>query len=498
MYTKADFQQAIADSIANYPEVAPFYNAGSPIILQHLDAMAAMLAMHSAQIETAMTEAFDKARDATVLADAAMRGIIRKATPARVQILATNGNSIPFVIETGRTLFDSNGNYYIVSTPVTVAANSTGTFEALQYKTEAITHTVTGSVPFYPIEIPAPTDDSFLSGIDVNDANGQYEYRNSYINTLPNERIYHVEVDDRQRVYVRLGQKDIVGTQPLDGHVITITVYRSKGELSPAFGSPFSFEYLTSIYDSNVTLKMNSLLYGGQNPIDMTALRDLAKYPAVYDHNAVFLGEFDFLVRYQFPTVRFLSIWNESVEEVARGASVDNINVLFVAVLSQDGTEDTLTEPDPNTPVAPDTIAEIDYTSTQKLIKAAILKADDSYKVKFYTPVRSEIETTITAVVSTSYVASEVQAKIIAVILAEYGEAAAASKRGSNQPLYREVYALLKSKVPELNDGRADLQVAIAAPVGNLRPELWRYISPNSLTVTVTVANITLPSWGGR
>jgi len=496
MLTKSDFQQKIADSIANYPTVAPFYNAGDPRILQHLDSMAAMLAALSGQIEIAMTEPFDKARDATILADAAMRGIIRKANPARVQITAKNENVTPYTVEIGRTLFDSVGNVWQVETSVTLAAGATGSFDAIQVKSEVLSHAVVDSVPYYAIEIPESDDGSFLSGLSVSDSDGDYAYRERYVNTLPGERIYHVEADDNQRVYVRFGQKDIVGTQPLDGSVITVTIYRAMGELAPVYQSPFSFEYTQSIADSLITLKMDTLVYGGQNPIDMTALRDLAKYPSVYDHNAVFLGEFDFLVRYQFPTVQFLSVWNESIEEVARGASVDNINVLFVAVLSQDGTEETLTEPNSAIPVPPVFITTL--TATQEAIKAAILAADNSYKVKFYTPVLSKIPVDIVAVVSTSYVASDVQAKIIDVILSVYGQTAAASKRGSNEPLYREVYALLKAKVPELSDGRSDLTVSIEALVGNLRPELWRYVSSDSLTVTVTTKNITVGGWGNR
>ena len=83
MYTKADFQEAIANSIANYPTIAPLYHAGDPRIRQHLDAMATMLAMFSSQLEVAQTEQYEKARDSTVLADAAMRGIIRKGRAPR-------------------------------------------------------------------------------------------------------------------------------------------------------------------------------------------------------------------------------------------------------------------------------------------------------------------------------------------------------------------------------------------------------------------------------
>ena len=93
--------------------------------MQHLDAMATMLAMFSAQLETAMSEPFEKTRDATVLADAAMRGIVRKATPARVQIRAANKGSNVFAVESGRTVLDSSGLAYRIETPASVPAGGT-------------------------------------------------------------------------------------------------------------------------------------------------------------------------------------------------------------------------------------------------------------------------------------------------------------------------------------------------------------------------------------
>ena len=202
MLTKRDFQQAIVDSIATFPAVAPLYQAGDPRILQSLDAMATMLAMFSAQIETAMAEPFEKARDATVLADAAMRGVIRKASPGRVRITVKNGNNTAFTVDTGRTIIDSAGLSYIIETSAVIAANSTGTFDAVQIKREMINHTVSGSAPFYAIEIPTPTDDSYLSGISVSDLGGEYEYRERYVNTWPDERVFHVEADDTGSVFM--------------------------------------------------------------------------------------------------------------------------------------------------------------------------------------------------------------------------------------------------------------------------------------------------------
>lgn len=498
MYTKADFQKAIRDSIANYPAIAPLYQAGDPGIMQPLDAMATMLAMQSAQIEAAYTETFEKARDSTVLADAAMRGIVRKGRAARVRLRINNTGSSTYTVETARTLLDSAGLLWRIETPATVLAGGSATFEATQIRSVVITHMVSGSEPFYAIEVPVADDDAYLCAIAVSDADGNYEYRDRYVNTAADERVFHVEADDRQTVYVRFGFDGVVGVQPKDGASITLTVFYTNGEVNPAYGSPFSFEYLGSPAESLVELKMDALLVAGENPIAMSALRDLARYPSVYDSNAVFLGEFDFLVRRNFPTLQFLSVWNESAEEKARGPSVDNINTLFVACLSGEGGEAVLIEDDPAAPVAPVVMADADLTGTQKAIKAAIQAADDSYRVRFFTPIHSKIRMTINARVSSSYVASDVSQKIAEALLAEFGATAASSRRGRQRPLYQRVYALLRQKVAALSDGEADLTVVIDEPDTLLsRPELWRYLDADTLTISVETGNIATPSWGG-
>lgn len=72
MWTKNDYKQKIADSISKYPAIAALFEVNDPRIMQHLDAIATMLAMQSAQIEVAQNEPFQKTRDSTVLADAAI------------------------------------------------------------------------------------------------------------------------------------------------------------------------------------------------------------------------------------------------------------------------------------------------------------------------------------------------------------------------------------------------------------------------------------------
>ena len=495
MYAKADFMQKIKELLPSYPSIAALYEAGDPRILMQLEAQATMLAMLSGQIETAQNEQFEKSRDSTVLADAAMRGIIRKGKAARVRILASNTGTQPFQIETARTLLDSSGRLWHIATPAVVQAGGTATFEAVQFSTETISHTVTDAGPFYAVEIPAAEDDSYLYTISVSDGSGVFEYTDRYVNVASGERVFHVEVDDRQRVYVRFGYRNVVGVEPDNGSQLTIVVNRTAGDISIEYGSPFSFEYLQSPQESTVELTMDALLSKGENPISMSQLRDLSRYPSVYDENAVYLGEFDFLVRRNFPTLQFLSVWNECAEEQARGASVDNINCLFVACLSEQGTEKTLTQ-DADEEVDPERIDDDDLTETQKQIKAKILSADDSYRVKFFTPVISKIRVTISACVSTSYVASEIKEKIIEVMLDQFGVDSASSKRGQFRVLYRRVYNALRQSIPALSDGEADLTVTIQNGDESTRPELWRYVDRESLSVTVKTDNITTPSWG--
>ncbi|MCY1360845.1 hypothetical protein D9M69_474900 [compost metagenome] len=286
----------------------------------------------------------------------------------------------------------------------------------------------------------------------------------------------------------------MVGTQPIDGTLITITAFYSMGDVEFKAGSPMVFETMGGPEEALVEMHLDAVLEGGQSPLDMRTLRELAKYPSVYNHNAVFLGEFDFLVRRHFPSLRFLSVWNEGAEEAVRGMSVDNINALFVACLSGSGDEPVLFQPAGQT-VAPQVVT--DLTATQQSIRARILAADDSYRVRFYTPVRSEVAMTVRAKVASSYEESIVREQIRKVLLDNFGAEAPQSRRGLSAPLYQQVYQVLRQGVPALAVGRADLRVDIE-DVGETveRPELWRYVSPDSLAVGVTTTNVATPYWG--
>ena len=497
MLTRDDFRRAIGDSITRYPSLGALYQTQDPRLLQHIDAMASMLALYSSQLEVAMAEPFAKARDATVMADAAMRGLVPKATPARITVAAQNGSNQSITLDAGRELRDTSGRSWLVETPVTLDAGTSGTFEASQVYTATTAHTVAGSRPFYAVEIPLADDDSRLSGLVVSDYAGPYLWRDRYTNIFADERVFHVETDERQRVYVRFGQDGVVGTQPIDGTEITIQRFYSLGYLETlAADLPLAPARMNSPNEVKLSLSLSSVLTRGESPPSIDLLRDLARYPAIYNRNAVFLGEFDFLVRSHFPSLQWLSVWNEGVEERVRGMSLDNVNTLFVAVLSGTGDETVLTQA-PGETVEPVETDAASLTGTQTAIRDVIWQADDSYKVRFFSPVRAPLTMSIDASVASAYDESAVHAQIRAVILEEYGEDSARLRRGQSLPRYQAIYKMLRERVPALGVEQSDLRVTIQdCDEPQERPELWRYVAPDSLTVSVSGGNVCVPFHG--
>ena len=75
MKTKQDFEQVAAAAITDYPLAAQLFQARDQRLLARIGAEAAMLALYSQQQDVAAMEPFTKARDVTVLADAAVKGV---------------------------------------------------------------------------------------------------------------------------------------------------------------------------------------------------------------------------------------------------------------------------------------------------------------------------------------------------------------------------------------------------------------------------------------
>lgn len=464
MKTKQEFQDAIAAEISNYPTAAQFYRTLDPRLLASLDAMATMLSMLSAEQDVAAAEPFTKSRDMTVLADASAKGVLPFGSALRVQIAAANSSTSALSITAGRRILDSQGRIYVVDTGASVPAGGSAMIVAKQNSEATFNHTVTISQPFYVIEVPEREPGKYVAEVRIKGASGaQYKYTPEFVNVLPGEKVFHLYTDENRRLYIEFGANDLAGYQPSAGEVLTITVVETEGDVELSAGSKFAFEYSASLYEAGATLTLNAVLAPGAAPMDVATMREVASYPSIYDTSAVYLGNFDFLVRRHLSPFRFLSIWNEQAEEAARGPSVDNINTLFIAA-SKDG-------------VATATLRE--------QISAVIKKADDSYKLSFLDVVNVEIPVAITARVPAIYDFAAVEQQIREITLAEYGPDSPFAKRGQNKLLYKRLYDLLVGDVQALQGETSDLQVAITDPVAAILPEHYRFVSTASLTITV-------------
>ena len=461
--TKSDFIQRAEAELGNYPTIAQRYRVGDPHVVAMLNAFASMLAAASQDAAMHAAEPFVKATDATILADAAVKGILPFARSAKVSITVANAGASPFNLATGRRLMDAQGRLYSVDAGTTIGASSSAVVTATQYAERTVQHTVTVYQPFYPIEVPAAQNGAYIEGVRVfNGVNAEMTYNPDFTNVGFGDLIYHLETDVDRRLMVRFGAVDVAGYQPAAGEQITILIRDCEGEVTLPAGSAFAFEYTLSPADGQITLTLDEVEDSGRAPLPVSVIREMSKFPSIYNTSAVYLGNFDFLVRRTIGGFRFLSIWNEQIEEDARGPDIDNINTLFVAAM-KDG---------------------VDGTTLFNEVQAVILAADDSYKVQSVAVVETTIAVDITARVPGVYDFAQVEQQIEEIILGRWGRDSEFAKAGLNKVLYKDIYKALTDGVAALQGAQSDLEVEVTDSP-EILPEEYRYIDSTSLTITV-------------
>ena len=482
MYTKEDFMKAIEEEALKNELTAALYYAGDPRFLQMQGAIAQMLAMYSQQIEVAMQEPFLKSRDATVLADAAMKGLIFTAKPATVRIKAINSGNVPVRIGAGRYLFDSRGRIYHVDSPITIpeGAQNNGEAEIIATQIQQVkqTYHMTESHPFYALEVENPKDGSYISTLQVSVNDEIFDPCFKFNGVRAGDKVYHVESDEYKRLYVKFGESSVLGWQPSVNDEVVIECGQCFGDIQPELGSTFALQYIQTDEENNVKFEMKALEKAGQNPLDIAMLRDLCAYPSAYDDNAVFLGEFDKLLRKKFGHLAFSSVWNEQKEEQVRGVNVNNINTLFYSFALPDHAHETV-------------------DSVKNQIALAITQADDSYKIKFVEPVIQKVQCNISATIAMAYDPAQVKAQVIDLLLRMYGKNAFSTKQGKVVVKNKDIFNLLSLEIPAFMDKRSDLMVMVGAQLSE-RPEVFRYMDADSIQITLTSEGYDSSVWGGR
>lgn len=370
---------------------------------------------------------------------------------------------------------------YHVDSPVTIpeAERNNGEAEiiATQLQFTQQSYHLPESYPFYALELESPKDGSYISTLQVR-VNGEiFDPCFKFNGVSAGEKVFHIESDEYKRLYVKFGESSVVGWQPSVNDEIVIECGQCFGDISPELGSAFSLQYIQVNEENEVKFEMKALEKAGQNPLDIATLRDLCAYPSTYDDNAVFLGEFDKLLRKKFSYLAFLTVWNEQIEEKARGVNINNVNTLFYSFSLPDNARET-------------------KEAVKKQISLAIAAADDSYKTKFVEPVIEKIQCTVSATIAMAYDSAQVRAQIVDVLLRMYGKNAFSTKQGKIVVKNKDVFNLLSQEVPALMDKRSDLNVTVTVG-GNRTPEIFRYMDANSIHINLTSEGYESSVWGG-
>ena len=477
--TSKQFEAAALSAIAQYPSIAALAAAGDPRVIVQIKSFAVMLEMLSVQQDTTQYEPFAKARDATVLADAAMRGILPLARCAVIVLDVTNHHTAPYTLADGRRLMDPRGRIFAVDTAVTIPAGQTVQVRCVQRSIRTVYHQVGLPRPFYSIEVPQTTEPVYLSGLELwrrmsEDELEQFTYIPEWFNVQPGDKVFQVEVDERRRMFVQLGKSDVVGYGAHLGDSFELRISESVGAMNDlAVGDQLTPEYVYTAADSMMLARLASVSDNGSAPAGIDELRIISRHPAIYDHNAVYLGEFTVLLRRYLPSIRFLAVWNEQVEEAVRGPRLDSINSIFVSGL----------------------VTNMADTVFRERVTALIRRADTSYKIRFVTPIITPVSVTVTARIAVVHDLAAVTAQIRSLILGSYADGCAAVSEGLRNPIkVQAITKMLRDDVPALQDNLCDFHVSVALPVSVL-PENFLQVTEASLTVDVVHAEHSTGLW---
>ncbi len=482
MTTKAEFLTAAAIELSNpqYGKIAALYQAKDPRIVASIGAMAQMLELYSTQQDLAETEVFAKARDATILADATLKGILPLAKSAQVQATVTNPTASIITLAYGRRLLDDKGRVWRVAATLVLAANDTGTILLSQNEQRVISHTIANDEPFYTITLPNNDEGLYLENIRIKDTLGGtdnlYSYTPEFMNALDGVRVYHLETDEQRQVTIRLGAQDgaslVYGFQPPVNTVLTIELTETSGKLDIGTGASFSLEYTNVAEEDALTIVSSGINSLGSNPLSLSVLRVLARYSALYDHHAVYLSDFDFLIRrYHGDDVRFLAVWNEQIEESVRPPTVANINKLFIAIQAKN---------------------PLEQAALETAVHGLIQRADNSYKRTLVAVSPQKYPLVIAATVASIHDSAQVRQQIKDTLLAIYGIGMVKVSQGLKNNFNRqEIYETLKKSIPALQDPISDFSVSVNTGLlpATILPEHYFYLHP-MINFSVTVAQL--------
>lgn len=487
MPTRSEFEAMLASALEDYPEVSELYQAGDPRLRVQVGAIADFLVLMSQELEISELEPFLKTRDRSILADASNKGILPTATAARHNVSITNDGATSVTLSAGRVISDNQGRPWRLLSGSTIAAGATTTVVAEQSEISTVSYTVAVTEAFHQTILPL-TDGLYLADLAVQREDlptpVTMDRAPRWMNVLPGDEAYRVLVDSLRRITVEFGDTDRAGRTATAADEYTFTLLQTYGKVDHLKLREASLDTIATPEEQKLRLLFltGGIIRAGADPLTMTQLRLMASYPALYDESAVYLGNFDFLVRRQFAArCGFISVWNESAHERAYG-SVDfvDMNRLHVAVSA---------------------LNPLEQTTLEGEVAALIGRADSLYsggvydsgtnpagKVIVDSVVEREYALTVTARLAGVHDIDTTRAQIKAALLGRYGKGQVAVSRWLPDGInLQEASTIMRMTIPAFQDRISDFSLSgeDVSILDKVMPHQWLYLSDDSITVDI-------------
>lgn len=478
MLTQADFEARLVANLGDY-EIIERYNAQDPIVIRFLRSIGAYLALFGQELDIAEIEPFIKTRDRSIIADATNKGILPIGTPAQHTLEVINRSANSITLSQGRMIEDnSGGRPWRLLQSVTVNSGETGEVLVEQSEYREIEYTVQNTENFLRVEIEL-RDDLALAGLTVKDSTDQnYSLKKRWMNVAPLDYAFNLTTDSLRRVFIEFGDDERAGRTAAANQIFTFGILETYGEVdSSRLKDASLIEVLTNDETKvSVRFKQGGSVKQGADPLNISQLRVLSSYPALYDENAVFLGNFDYSVRQKFMSrCHYIAVWNENEQDRYYGATYQDINHLHIAIVAKNALEQANIE--------------------QEIIQYIGL-LDSLYKdrVRVHQVIEKPFELTLNGRLAAVHDLDGVKAQIKGLLVDRYGRTQLSASRwlvnGFNT---QEISTQLRKNITAFQDNISDFSLSV--PTSLNKPHEWVYIDGDSITLNLVRTAETGAAW---
>lgn len=465
--------ESINSNINDYPEVAERWRAGDPTVRAMMTSIVEAVVFLKRDNDVNTIEPFIKSKNRTIIADAINKGILPVATPCQHKLTVENGAKNTLTLSQGRLVEDGTGRQWRLMAALTIAGGERKTVLVEQSVVNIVDMRVPVNEPFYTISL-STTDDAYFAGIGIiNTTTGEiYQHTPKFMNAAINQPAYTLQTDNLTDINIMFGANNRVGKTVQAGEVYQISITQCYGAIDPASLRQGALSKLLTSEESKISLhfKSGDMVRAGADPLGIDQLRLLASFPSMYDRNAVFMGNFTFLIMQHFMNrFNYMAIWNEAINERYYGASLDSINHLNLAVVAK-------------------STGERDQLITD--IEQLVARADNLLggRIKIKEVVERPYEINITGRLAGVHDIDSVRVQIRELLLAGYGKGSLASIHHNADGFnLQEISTRLRTNISAFQDRISDFTVAGEDVAANpVKPHEWAFLSSSSIKINLT------------